>query len=366
MSGLLEAQFEKRFAGGAVIHCDWQKPVNKSSVTVLFGPSGCGKTTTLRCLAGLDRPDKGSILYDGTAWFDATLRKQLRPQVRGVGFFFQEYALFPHLTVAGNIAYGLQDVPRESRKVQVEAMVALFRIQGLENRYPRQLSGGQQQRVALARTVAVRPRLLLLDEPLSALDERTRETIRPELRHLLQSLSIPVLLVTHDRVEAMALGDHVIVLDQGQILQQGSVAAVFGQPANLATAAIVGIETVVPGKIVSVENGLATVAVGGVHLTAVAPREPASSVSVCIRGEDVVLQARGAGEASSPRNRLEAVVSGWQAEGPLVRVQLNCGFPMTALVTRPAWEELGLHEGDRVLALVKAPAIHLIPRAPIS
>ena len=363
MNGLLEAQFEKRFAGGAVIHCDWQKPVNKASVTVLFGPSGCGKTTILRCLAGLERPDNGSIRYDGTIWFDASLRKQLRPQARGVGFFFQDYALFPHLTVSRNLAYGLQHVSRESRAARVEAMLKLFRIEGLENRYPRQLSGGQQQRVALARTVALRPRLLLLDEPLSALDERTRETIRPELRRLLQTLGVPVLLVTHDRVEAMALGDHVIVLDHGQILQQGSVAEVFGQPANLATAAIVGVETVAPGEIVSVENGLATVAVGRVHLTAVAPNEPASLVSVCIRGEDVVLQTSGASETSSPRNRLEAVVSGWQAEGPLVRIQLNCGFPMTALVTRPAWEELGSREGDRVLALVKAPAIHLIPRA---
>jgi molybdate transport system ATP-binding protein len=362
MTGLLEARFEKRFAGGAVIQCDWQKPIGTASVSVLFGPSGCGKTTTLRCLAGLDRPDTGSIHYDGVAWFDAATGVQLRPQERGVGLLFQEYALFPHLTVGRNIAYGLQDVSRETRDARVASMLALFRIEGLEARYPGQLSGGQQQRVALARTVAMKPRLLLLDEPLSALDERTRDIIRPELRRLLATLEIPVLLVTHDRVEAMALGDHVIVLDQGKILQQGPVAEVFGRPADLATASIVGIETVVVGNIVNVENGLATVAVGRVLLTAVAPLEPTKHVSVCIRGEDVVLQTSSGGESSSPRNRLDAVVRGWQAEGPLVRAQLECGFPMTALVTRPAWEELGLHEGDRVLALVKAPAIHLIPR----
>ncbi len=363
MTGLLEARFEKRFAGGAVIHCDWQKLAGQPSVSVLFGPSACGKTTTLRCLAGLDRPDTGFIRCDGISWFEAATNKHLPPQRRGVGFLFQDYALFPHLTVGRNIAYGLQNVFAETRTARVSALLALFQIEGLEDRYPRQLSGGQQQRVALARTVAVKPQLLLLDEPLSALDERTRNTIRPELRRLLATLGIPVVLVTHDRVEAMALGDHVIVLDRGKILQQGPVAEVFGRPADLATASIVGIETVVVGKIVSVDNGLATVAVGNVLLTAIAPPEPTQQVSVCIRGEDVILQTSRGGESSSPRNRLNATVCGWQAEGPLVRVQLNCGFPMTALVTRPAWEELGLREGDRVLALVKAPAIHLIPRA---
>jgi molybdate transport system ATP-binding protein len=362
MTGLLEARFEKRFAGSAAIHCDWQKPAGQSSVSVMFGPSGCGKTTTLRCLAGLDRPESGSIHHEGEVWFDAAHGKQLRPQERGVGFLFQEYALFPHLTVSRNIAYGLQTVPVGARNARVAALLAMFRIEGLGDRYPRQLSGGQQQRVALARTVAVRPRLLLLDEPLSALDGRTRDEIRPELRRLLATLGIPVLLVTHDRVEAMALGDHVIVLDQGKILQQGPIAEVFGRPADLATASIVGVETVVVGKIVTVENGLATVAVGSVLLTAVAPSEPTAQVSVCIRGEDVVLQTSGASESISPRNRLDAAVLGWQLEGPLVRVQLDCGFPMTALVTRPAWEELGLREGDRVLALIKAPAIHLIAR----
>lgn len=362
MPGMLEAHFEKRFPGSAAIRCDWQKPIDSSSVSVLFGPSGCGKTTTLRCLAGLDRPDSGSIHYGGADWFHAARGIQVPPQERAVGFLFQEYALFPHLTVAGNIGYGLHRDDKQQRDRRSQAMMSLLHIDGLENRYPSQLSGGQQQRVALARTLAARPRLLLLDEPLSALDERTRETIRPELRRLLASLGIPVLLVTHDRVEAMALGDHVIVLDQGKILQQGPIPEVFGRPADLATAAIVGVETVVVGTIVTVENGLATVSVGKALLTAVAPKESTRQVSVCIRGEDVVLQTSGGGESSSPRNRLDALVCGWQWEGPLVRVQLDCGFPMTALVTRPAWEELGLVEGSHVLALVKAPAIHLIPR----
>ncbi|CAN5385979.1 ATP-binding cassette domain-containing protein [soil metagenome] len=361
MNDLLEANFEKRFVGGATIHCDLRKSAHKSSITVLFGPSGCGKTTTLRCLAGLERPATGSIRFEQSVWFDAQRRLNRRPQEREVGFLFQDYALFPHLNVAQNIAFGLSGSPGENN-ARIRLMLTLLQIEGLESRLPRQLSGGQQQRVALARTLAIRPRLLLLDEPLAALDERTREEIRPELRRLLTSLQIPVLLVTHDRVEAMALGDEVVVLEHGKILQQGPIAEVFGRPADLATASIVGVESVLDGNIVSVDEGLAHISVGTLHLIAVAPKQPSSHVSICIRGEDVMLQSAGGNESSSPRNRLEAIVRGWQSEGPLVRVQLDCGVHLTALVTRPAWEELGLREGQRVLALIKAPAIHLIPR----
>ena len=362
MNHVLHACFGKSFTGGPAIQCDLRKPTRASNVTVLFGPSGCGKTTTLRCLAGLDRPTSGRIQFDETTWYYASRRKMLSPKARGVGFLFQDYALFPHLNVFQNIAFGLRPNTRAEIQSRVEEMLRLLRIEGLGDRLPSQLSGGQQQRVALARTLAVRPRLLLLDEPLSALDEQTRDEIRPELRRLLANLNIPVVLVTHDRVEAMALGDDIVVLERGQILQQGPIAEVFGKPANLATAAIVGVETVLDGRILSIDDGLAHVAVGTLHLIAVAPRQQAARVSICIRGEDVMLQSATGRESSSPRNRLEAVVRGWTAEGPLVRVQLECGVQLTALVTRPAWEELGLREGDRVLALIKAPAIHLIPR----
>ncbi len=364
MNNEMHAQFEKTYPGGPAIHCDLHKPARDSHVTVLFGPSGCGKTTTLRCLAGLTRPTSGVIKFQDSTWFDANRGAMLRPQARGVGFLFQDYALFPHQTVFANIAFGLSRNTRAETKARVDEMMALLQIDGLGDRFPRQLSGGQQQRVALARTLAVRPSLLLLDEPLSALDQRTRDEIRPELRRLLASLRIPVVLVTHDRVEAMALGDEVVVLDHGKILQQGPIPEVFGKPADLATASIVGVESVLDGNILNVDAGLAHVAAGTLHLIAVAPKQAGAHVSICIRGEDVMLQSAGGSESSSPRNRLEAIVRGWQSEGPLVRVQLDCGADLTALVTRPAWEELGLREGQRVLALIKAPAIHLIPRDP--
>jgi molybdate transport system ATP-binding protein len=362
MSSLLEARFEKRFAAGLAIEADWTAPTDRFEITVLFGPSGCGKTTTLRCLAGLERPDSGYIRYAGSAWFDAARARNLGPQERGIGFLFQDYALFPHLSVEKNIAYGLHEAPAKEKSARVGEIVEMFDLRGLEQRRPRQLSGGQQQRVALARTLVTRPRLLLLDEPLSALDDQTREGIRSKLRPLLAKFAVPVLLVTHDRVEAMSLGDRIIVLDQGRIRQQGAITDVFTHPADRATAAIVGVETVQNGRILSTENGLAVVAVGNTQLVALAPRQSVAEVSVCIRGEDVTLQKNLAGEASSARNRLPAAVVSWTLEGPLVRVELDPGFPLTALITRPSWEEMALTNGSQVLALVKTPAIHLIPR----
>jgi len=361
MSAELAADFTKRFAGGVVIEAALRCPAYRATTTVLFGPSGCGKTTILRCLAGLARPERGTIRHGDATWFDAAAGVSLPPQRRGVGFLFQEYALFPHLTVAGNVAFGLANLPRPERHRRVAELLALLQLTGLEGRYPVQLSGGQQQRVALARALAPRPRLLLLDEPLSALDAPTREQLRRELRQLLAAVGTPAVVVTHDRVEAMALADQVLVLDAGRIRHRGPVHEVFSRPADLAVARIVGVETVEPGHVVRVVDGLATVAVGRAELVAVA-LESTPEVYVCIRAEEVVLQKEAA--PTSARNRLPGRVVSLTPEGPLVRVGLDCGFPLAALVTRPACEELHLREGDAVLVLLKAPAIHLLPRHP--
>jgi len=331
-------------------------------VTVLFGPSGCGKTTLLRCLAGLERPHSGEIRFNGETWFDAARNIHRSPQERGIGFLFQEYALFPHLTVAGNVGYGLQRVGGEERRLRVGEMLDRFQLSGLESRYPHQVSGGQQQRVALARVLARRPRLLLLDEPLSALDGALREELRGQLRRILSAFEIPVIVVTHDRTEAIALGDRIVVMEGGRVRQSGSVPEVFARPLNAEIARIVGVETVVAGEITGVKDGLATVQVGGVTLVAVAPAGEGRQVHVCIKGEDVTLQ-QGKRDQLSVRNQLPATVKWLTSEGALVRVGLDCGFELTALVTRPACEELGLAAGAAVTALVKAPSIHLIPRS---
>ena len=240
-------------------------------------------------------------------------------------------------------------------------MLDRFGLSGLETHYPRQVSGGQQQRIALARVLARRPRLLLLDEPLSALDSSLREGLRGELRRMLSEFDIPVVMVTHERVEAIALADQVIVLDGGLACQHGTVHDVFSRPADLAVARIVGVETVELARVLEVKEGLATVAVGPVKLVVLAPEGNVHEAYACIRAEEVVLQ-RGAIGASSPRNRLQSRVTSIVPEGPMVRVALDCGFALTALVTRPAIEEMNLQIGDIVTALLKVPAIHLIPR----
>jgi molybdate transport system ATP-binding protein len=361
MSAELAAEFEIQFPSGPLIQGRLRLPTDAFSITVLFGPSGSGKTTILRCLAGLERPTRGCIRFGEECWFDDARGVTLPPQARGIGYLFQEYALFPHLTAAGNVAYGLADLSAAARAQRAAEMIRLLGLTGLEKRYPKQLSGGQRQRVALARALVRRPRLLLLDEPLSALDTPTREQLRRELRRLLAGLRLPVILVTHDRVEAIALGDAVVVLDQGRVCQSGPVAEVFTRPAGLAVARIVGVETVEPAQVVAVQDGLATVAAGPVRLLALAQDVTPGECHLCIRAEDVILE-KGTPAASSARNRLACVVRFLAREGPMVRVSLDCGFTLAALVTHQACQELDLREGDRVTALVKAPAIHLIPR----
>src|ERR1043166_6178009 len=285
----LFADFEKHFAGGPAIRVKLQHPVTTFSLTVLFGPSGSGKSTTLRCLAGLEKPDSGSIRFGDEIWFDAERNIFLPPQQRRIGYLFQDYALFPHLTVKQNIAYGLGKLSAAARRQRIEEMTALLAIAGLEDRYPRQLSGGQQQRVALARTLVCRPRLLLLDEPLSALDAPTREQLRRQLRHWLVELRMSTILGPHDRIQALALGDHLVVFEAGRVCQSGSVQQVFSAPVDRAVARIVGVDTIELGTIVQVADGLATIEVGSKQLIALAPRRwnggRDGEVYVCIRAE---------------------------------------------------------------------------------
>lgn len=363
MSDGIEANFVKRFAGGPEIRVESLRTDENASVTVLFGPSGAGKTTVLRCLAGLLRPEEGKIGFGGQAWSDASRGFFLAARERGVGFVPQEYALFPHLSVERNIAYGLNGLDGLEGRSRVAEMIKWLGLEGLEKRLPRELSGGQQQRVALARAVARRPKLLLLDEPLAALDAPTRQRVRGELRRLLKEAAIPSVLVTHDRTDALVLGDDLVVMNEGRLLQQGRVDRVFSRPANLTVAGIVAVETVQPGRVL--ERGeLVTVVIGEQRLLGLGTDLPPeiNEVYVCIRAEDVILMKGDSGR-SSPRNCLTALVCGLTAEGPMVRIELDCSFPLSALLTRQASEELALRQGDRVLALVKAPNVHLIPRA---
>jgi molybdate transport system ATP-binding protein len=357
----LTMDFERRFRRGPSVQGRVELPLEPPIVTVLFGPSGSGKTTILRCLAGLDRPDAGTIVFGEEVWFDARTRAWVGPQGRRVGFLHQEYALFPHLTVRQNVAFGLSGKPGEARDKRVRAILDRTGLSGLSERRPSELSGGQQQRAALARALGPAPRILLLDEPLSALDAPTRDALRTQLRQQLVDLAIPSIVVTHDRIEALSLGDRMIALVDGRIRQVGSVEEVFARPADDEVARSVGVETVVPGRVLEARDGLLTLDVAGRRLTAVEAEGIEGDVLVCIRAEDVVLRL-GPPSVESARNRLDCRVRALVREGPLTRVLLDCGFPLAALVTPQSVEELSLWEGREVTAIIKAPAVHCVPR----
>ncbi len=361
MGSALLMDFERRFAGGLALRVALEIPLQGPAVTVLFGPSGAGKTTVLRCLAGLDRPDRGRIAFGEEIWFDSEGRRFVPPQRRGVGMVFQDHALFPHLTVEGNVGYGLGRLAPAERRARLSEVAGRAGLDGLLRRRPGELSGGERQRVALARALAPRPRLLLLDEPLSALDAPSREGLRGELRRLLGAGGIPAVVVTHDRVEAMALGDRLAVLAEGSIRQVGPVAEVLAGPADLAVAKVVGTENVVPVRIVSREGGLVAVEAGPVRLTALDPGHLGATALACIRAEEVLLEAEPA--PTSARNALRGRVVAISPEGPMVRVTLECGFRLVALVTSRSAGELALAPGREVFALVKAPAVRLVPHA---
>ncbi|HEY6101122.1 MAG TPA: ABC transporter ATP-binding protein, partial [Anaeromyxobacter sp.] len=257
MGRALSFDVVRRFPRGPTVRAAADLALDGGPVTVLFGPSGAGKTTVLRALAGLDRPDEGTIRFAGETWFDGASGAFLPPQRRAVGLLFQEYALFPHLRVEGNVGYGLRRLGRAARAARVRELAARLRIEALLHRRPAELSGGQRQRVALARALAPSPRLLLLDEPLSALDEPSRAELRGELRRTLEASGVPAIVVTHDRVEALALGDRMMVMVDGAVRQYGRVHEVFGAPADVEVARVVGTENVLPVRLARREAGLA-------------------------------------------------------------------------------------------------------------
>jgi molybdate transport system ATP-binding protein len=361
-SGLLVADFAKLYQGGPRISAQLEIRTGRSHVLVLFGPSGAGKTTVLRCLAGLERPDAGRIAFDGRTWFDATRRAALPAQQRALGYLGQEYALFPHLDVRRNVEYGLSALAAAERRRRSDELLRAFGLEGLERRRPAELSGGQQQRVALARALARQPKLLLLDEPLSALDVPSRGALRAELGRRLRALGIPVVLVTHDWVDALALGDELAVMASGEILQTGAPEDVFTRPARLEVASAVGVETIVAARAVERRDALVTLEAAGRRITAVDPGGTAADFWVCLRGEDVTIE-KGEPAHSIARNHLAGSVVEIVPAGALRKVTVDVGFRIAALVTRPAAGDLGVAPGDRVAAVFKASAVHLIARS---
>jgi len=340
----------------------------REAAAVLFGPSGSGKSLTLQCIAGLVTPDSGCIQVAGRTVYDAGARLNLPARERRVGYVFQSYALFPHLTVAGNVGYGLHRLPAKERALRVAEALRLVRLDGLEGRKPGQLSGGQQQRVALARAVATRPDLLLLDEPFTALDTALREELRGELLALLAELKIAALLVTHDLTEAYALGREIVILDAGSVLQCGPREDVYHRPRTRRAAELVGVKNFLPGRVERAADGYAEIACAGLRIRAAGAFQPGAQVECCIRPEDLRLVEDGA--APPGQTRLECMLLEAVAYGGYVSLRLRPevaspgerSLVLHAAVSTAAYESAGGASRRQWTVVLDAARVHVLPR----
>lgn len=338
---ILEAAIARRL-GALFLQADL---VFGSGVTAIVGPSGSGKTTLLRCLAGLERPEGGRIAFGSEAWFDAERGWDLPVQARRVGFVFSDDALFPHLTVRQNVAFGASSPHR------VEAELERLGIGALGDRYPRHLSAGEQQRVAIARALAAEPRMLLMDEPFSSLDPHLKERLYAEFAALQRELALPVVLVTHDLHEACLLASQVVVLHEGRVLQVGTPRDILYRPVSPEVAYLAGIPNVHPA---SVAPG-GCLAWGDVTLEVSSPLPlVASSVTWCIRAERVEL-------ALGPEaNVVQAVIGSKGLSGHGYR--LKCEVPGAGALQAvlPLAQGEGLEVGDTVRLRLAPEAVHVM------
>jgi molybdenum ABC transporter ATP-binding protein len=316
-----------------------------AETVALVGPSGAGKTSVLRAIAGLLRPNRGRIALGEDTWLDTAARVDLAPERRRVGLVFQEYALFPHLTVRANVAFGGRD--------RVDELLERFGIADLAGARPGAISGGERQRVALARALARDPGVLLLDEPLSALDAHTRRKVRTELRELLGDLGLPTLIVTHDFEDATSLADRVGVLVDGRLLQVGSPSELVAAPADAFVAGFTG-ANLLRGVASATSNGLTEVALDA-GFTAYSVDEASGRVALAVYPWEVSV-AREAPNDSAV-NHLRAPIASIVTIGNRARVRIG---PLTAEVTTQSAERLALREGEVVVASFKATGARLL------
>jgi len=289
--------------------------VERGEFVSFLGPSGCGKTTTLRMIAGFETPTAGRIMIDGT---DVTRRPSNQ---RNVGMVFQSYALFPNMTVADNVGFGLRVArrPAEQIRQRVEEMLALIKLPQLGQRYPYQLSGGQQQRVALARALAIRPQVLLLDEPLSALDAKIRVALRAEIRSIQRELGITTIYVTHDQEEALSMSDRIVVMSEGRVEQIGTPFEIYNFPRTTFVASFVGTLNILPARVVDPARG--AIAIDGQEVLAAAGVDglrAGEERSVALRPESLTLEAPAA-----DGNRLAGAVEDVHFLGAVVRIRVR-------------------------------------------
>lgn len=342
-------------------------------ITILFGPSGAGKTTLLDCIAGLSTPDSGRISVGNSVLFDSTAAIDLPTGERRIGYVFQEVALFPHLTVAENVAYGLAGTSPQERKGRVQQALSTLGVASLSQRKPTQLSGGERQRVALARALVTQPRLLLLDEPLVALDLPVRMRIAEDLRRSIQNLPIPVLYVTHSRDEVFMLGENLLVLEHGRLLAQGTPHEVLSAPRAETVAQLAGFENIFDAEVTSTHEDRGTMTCrllageAGVNgrasqleiETPLVRAEIGSRLRVGISAGDILL-ATSAPVGLSARNVLPGKLLSLSQRDAIVIARVDCGVELSVHLTLGARDSLALAPGKQVWVIVKTHSCHLL------
>ncbi|MEJ0017827.1 MAG: ABC transporter ATP-binding protein [Acetobacteraceae bacterium] len=324
-------RIEKRFDSvGAVRGVSLD--IRSGEFLTLLGPSGSGKTTTLMMIAGFETPTAGDIAIDGRSVV------ALPPHRRNIGMVFQNYALFPHLTVAENIGFPLKQrgVDRTERARLVAETLELVQLPGYQARYPRQLSGGQQQRVALARAIVFRPRLLLMDEPLGALDKQLRENLQLEMRRLHADLGITFIYVTHDQEEALTMSDRVAVMNEGLVAQVGTPEDLYDRPCDRFVASFIGESNFLPGIVRGSEDGMMIAECGGATIRAAAsrPSSPGEAITVATRPER--MRFADTGSVPPRQNRIAATVSEAVFAGERCRYLCECDGGITIVLKEPS------------------------------
>jgi molybdate transport system ATP-binding protein len=332
--------------------------------TVLFGPSGAGKSTLLDCIAGLQQPDSGEIRLGEKVFFDAADNFSLPPQRRELAYVFQSLALFPHLSVEQNIRYGLAKFPAHQRAEHANTIAKKFRIENLLSRRPAELSGGEKQRVALARALVTRPNVLLLDEPLTGLDSALRHSILEDLRAWNEASRIPILYVTHNREEVDAIGERVVTLVNGRVLETGAPRAILDAPRSIELAQSAGFENVLSAVVVEhrVADGVMRASLDHAACEIEIPlgdAEPGSEVRVAVRAGDILV-ATEPPHFLSARNILPGTIVSLETRGTMAVLQVKAGTLFQVHVTPGAVRTLDLSPGLLVWLVIKTHSCHLV------
>ncbi len=335
-----------------------------SGVTILFGPSGAGKSTLLDCVAGLLRPQSGSIALGEDTWFDSQLGIDLPPGRRRVAYVSQSLALFPHLSAEANVAYGLLDLPPNERHGRVAEILEAFRVEKLRSHKPGELSGGEKQRVALARSLVTQPQLLLLDEPLTGLDAGWKSSIMNDLRVWNSQRNIPILYVTHNREEVDVLGDRLIVLENGRVVGSGDPRQVLDAPCRSRLAHASGFENLLEAVVLDLrpDDGVMRVRLTPGSTEIEVPLyhvAPGDRVRIAVRAGDILIAAEPP-RGLSARNILEGKIISIEQRGSLVLLQVDCGASLAVHVTPGAVRALELAPQKKVWAVVKTHSCHLV------